>query len=706
MADQPYYNPEEYDADVRDELQSDESLLAVMRQRFSKAEEAEAKSRIEELDDLRFSNGDQWPDEVKNRRRMDGRPCLVINQMPQFIRQVTNEQRQNRPQIRAIPVDDTADVETAKVLQGLIRHIEVDSDADIAYNTAFDHSVRSGKGYFRVITEYVSEKSFEQCIKIRRIRNRFAVYMDPDAQQPDGSDSDWGMIFETISREEFTYQWPDSEVTSMPSWTTQGDGWVDKDTVRIAEYFFCHRVKREVCLLDDGTVEEKRLLPENMRGRKVVDSRQAFFPEIWWVKTNGYEVLDKERFPGRYVPIIPVIGDEVDIDGKVEVSGIVRHGKDAARMYNYFTSSETETIALAPRSPWVGAEGQFEGHEAEWQAANNQNIAFLEYKLTSHTDGTPLPPPQRNNFEPNTQAITQARLLARDDVKATTGIHDASLGARSNETSGRAIVARQREGDVANFHHADNLAKSLRQCGRIIIDIIPEIYTGPRILRILGEDNTPRQVELNNQFTDEDGIDRIFDVGVGRYDVVVDVGPSFATKRQETVSTMIELTKTYPALFQVAGDLLIKNMDWPGAQDIADRLMSLLPPELRPSGDPSNPKEELAQLRAAIPQLQEQLKALNEYAKQCEAEKDDLEQKNGELTVASKSKAAELTLKEEEAAAKDAIEQQKLELEREKLTIERQKLEIEEQRLALEVAEARANMALAARNGSDNGDSE
>lgn len=679
----------EHERNVAQQTTDDEALCKVLRARFQQAESHESRTRDDELEDLKFSAGEQWDPDLEAQRAADNRPCLTINQMPQFIRQVTNEERQNRPSIRIIPVDDVADPETAKIIQGLVRHIELDSDADIAYDTAFEAAVRSGKGYFRIITEFEDERSFHQVIKIRRIRNRFTVYLDPASQMPDGSDADWGIIIQPMSRDVFRDLYPDAKASDMTEYTTTGDGWIMTDEVRLAEYFYRERQRDTIVLLRNRTgtgpdvVQLKSdPVPDDMR---VVAEREVLTPVIHWVKSNGHEVLDRRRFPGRFIPIVPVLGDELDINGEVLYEGLVRHAKDAQRMYNYWASSETETIALAPRSPFIGAEGQFEGHEQEWKAANRLNIAYLEYK--PRTVGQELaPPPQRNAVEPPILAITQARLMSRDDLKATTGIHDASLGARSNETSGRAILARQREGDVANFHYPDNLTRSLRQAGRILVWMIPEVYNAARIVRILGEDDTSQLVTLNAPFQDDEGIDRLYDVRVGRYDVAVSTGPSFATKRQETVATQLELTKVFPALFQVAGDLLVKNMDWPGAQEIAERLVHLLPPELKPVPKDQDPKQLLAQLRAAVPHLEQQLQALNAYAKGCEEREQTLQQEVDQLKTAAASKAAELTVKQEENTAKLVLEEQKLELDARRVQIEQQQLELEEQKLALEVA--------------------
>ncbi len=659
---------------------NDDELLAKARDRFIEAEEAENTQRELALDDLKFRAGQQWPRDMESARQLDRRPCLTINRLPQFLRQVTNDQRQNRPSIRVSPVDDKGDPETAKVLQGLIRHIEVDSHADIAYDTAFEAAATHGRGYFRLITEYLDETSFDLCIKIKRIRNPFTVYMDPTCQEPDYSDAMWGFIIRALSRDEFRRMYPDTDEGTLDIWASVGDTWVTRDTVRLAEYFYLEREKMTLAMLPDRSVVRQRDIPQGMQP---VATRTAYLPVVWWCKINGHAVLEKTRWLGRHIPIIPVLGDELDIDGEVEVSGVVRHAKDPQRMYNYWVSAETETIALAPRAPFIAAEGQLEGYERQWATANVRNHPYLLYKPRS-LGGAPLPPPARNTFEPPVQAITQARLMAADDLKATTGIYDAALGARSNETSGRAIRTRQVESDVANFHYMDNLARALRHCGRMLIDLIPQVYDTQRALRIIGEDGEERQVQVNAPYIDERGQQRLYDLTTGRYDVVVHTGPSFTTKRQETVDAMMQLTQAYPPLFQMAGDLLVKNMDWPGAQEISERLKKAVPPELLQSEDGATPEDQLAQMQQAIPQLQQQIEALNAYAQQCEQQGQQMAQENQQLKQGAEAKQAELTLKQQDLQVKAELEAQKLQLEAQKLQLEAQKLDMDAQRMMLE----------------------
>lgn len=600
---------------------SDEDILKIARDRFQLASEAEAELRRDALDDLKFSAGEQWPDDVKRSRDLDKRPCLTINRLPQFIRQITNDQRQNRPSIKVSPIDDQADVETAKIFQGIIRHIEYSSDADIAYDTAFDSAVRTGFGYFRVVTEYCDPMSFEQEIRIKRVRNRFSVYLDPSYQQPDGSDANWGFIFEDLSRDDFKAQFPSSKMASMDDWQSVGDsraGWATSDTVRIAEYFFKDYKEVTLVMLQDEQgnkqVVDKAELPDDFPKEQILSERKSLVPTIKWLKINGVEVLEKTDWPGRHIPIIPVLGDELDIDGKKVLEGVIRHAKDPQRMYNYWASSETETIALAPRAPWIGVEGQFEGFENQWKTANVRNHAYLEYKAKS-IGLQPVGPPQRNVFEPPVQAISGARMLASEDLKATTGIYDAALGAKSNENSGIAIQRRNVQSQTSNFHFMDNLTKSMRHCGRILVDLIPKIYDTARAIRILGEDGTEEIVRLNQVF-ERKGEMVAYDLSAGKYDVAVSTGPSFETKRQEAVASMADMTKGYPQLMQVAGDLMVKNMDWPGAQEIAERIKKTLPPGIAEDKDkkplPPEVQQQMQQMNQMIEQLTKGLHAAHD----------------------------------------------------------------------------------------------
>lgn len=619
----------QHNSDSKDDS-SDEKLLEIAKKRFALAVEAEHEIRIAALDDLKFSAGEQWPDQVKAERDRDRRPCLVINRLPQFIRQVTNDQRQNRPAIRVSPVDDKADVETAKVFQGLIRHIETASNADTAYDTAFDSTARAGFGFFRIVTEFCDPFSFDQDIRIKRVPDRFSVYLDPSYQEPDGSDANWGFVFENMSREEFEAQYPKAELASMSDWSSTGDSnadWVKKDQVRVAEYFTREWRELTICQVEIGEDEpfviEKSKIPEGVP-YEILNERKTLVPSIKWYKLNGVEILERTDWPGKWIPIIPVLGEELIIDGKRVLSGIVRHAKDPQRMYNYWKSSETETIALAPRAPWVGAEGQFAGHESQWKTANTRNHAFLQYKPIS-IGGQPLGAPQRNVFEPPVQAITQASMFAADDLKATTGIYDAAMGNQSNEKSGVAIQRRAAQSQTSNFHLVDNLSKSIRHGGRIVVDLIPHIYDTARAARIIGEDGSEDIVRLNEIF-EHKGKPTQYQLNVGKYDVTVDTGPSFETKRQEAVAVIGELIRGNPQIMQAAGDLFVGNMDIPAAKEIAARLKKMIPPGI--ADDENGPQPLPPEAQAQMGQMSQMLEMLTE---KLNVAQDKLENKTLEL---------------------------------------------------------------------------
>lgn len=601
---------------------SKEKLLETARERFRLAEEAERRIREVALDDLKFRAGEQWPQQMKMERELDHRPCLVINRIPQFIRQITNDQRQNRPSIKVYPVDDKGDVETAKIYQGLIRHIEYNSGADAAYDTAFEGAAIKGFGYFRIITDYVDPTSFEQEILIKRIRNHFTVYIDPNSKEPDGSDMNWAFIFEDVPKDDYKAEYGESELAGMDDWSSIGDaykGWVTKSTCRIAEYFYKEFQEIDICQIESGASiaksELEQLYPEGIPDGLIIQERRAKVPVIKWCKINGLEILEETEWPGRWIPIIPVYGDELDIDGEVIREGVIRHAKDSQRMYNYWKSTETETIALAPKAPFIVAEGQIpREYEPLWKTANKKSHAFLPYKPTDHK-GQLVPPPQRNSFEPPVAAITNASLHAAEDLKATTGIYDAALGAKSNETSGVAIQRRNQQAQTSNYHLIDNLTRSIRHCGRIIVDLIPKIYDTARAARIIGEEGEQEVIRINEEF-EHRGRKVHYNLGVGKYDVVVETGPSFATKRQEAAVSMEGLAKAYPQIMQVAGDLMVKNMDWPGASEIAERLKKTLPPGIAEDKDkkpiPPEVQAQLSQMDQMIAALTEQLQAATE----------------------------------------------------------------------------------------------
>ena len=615
--------------------EKDKDLLAAARDRMTLAISAWSETREDEIDDLRFYAGSpdnhwQWPADVLATRgsvqgqSINARPTLTINKLPQHVRQVTNDQRQNRPSGKVIPADDKGDVEVAEIFDGIVRHIEYISDADVAYDTACENQVAYGEGYIRILTEYTDPTSFDQDIKIGRVRNSFSVYMDPMIQDPCGSDAQWCFVTEDIPKDEYERQFPNAQPIS--SLQDQGVGdqsvsqWVNDETVRVADYYYIEHTKKTLNLYYgnvsalSGSPEDKQMVA---LGMKPIRSREVDIKQVKYCKINGFEVLERNDWAGSHIPVVRVIGNEFEVDGRLYLSGIVRNAKDAQRMYNYWTSQEAEMLALAPKAPFIGYGGQFEGYENQWKTANTTNWPYLEVNpdVTDGQGGT-LPLPQRSQPPMAQNGLIQAKMGASDDIKGATGQYDSSLGATSNERSGKAILARERQADTGTYHYVDNLARAVRCVTRQLVDLIPKIYDTERIARIIGEDGTsdmarvnPDQPEPVKKIVDERGIviQKVYNLGVGKYDVCVTTGPSYMTKRQESLNAMTELLQGNPELWAVAGDLFIKNMDWPGAQEMAKRFAKTIDPKLLGDEDESPEMQAAKQQMQAMGQEMEQM---------------------------------------------------------------------------------------------------
>ena len=637
----------------------DDSVLSVMRSRMTMAISALSGTRDSELDDLRFYAGSpdnqwQWPNDVLQTRGssqgpvVSARPCLTINKLPQHVKQITNEQRMNRPTIKVLPVDDKSDIEMADVFNGVIRHIEYTSDADVAYDTACENQVTHGEGYLRILTEYCDDTSFDQEIKIGRIRNSFSVYMDPMIQDPAGADARWCFITDDMTKDEYERAYPKASPISTLTARGIGDSsinqWISETTVRVAEYFYIECEKATLNLYPGnqtaltGTPEDSLL--RAMFG-KPLRSRQSDRERVKWCKTNGYEILEESEWAGSFIPVVRVVGNEFEVDGQLYVSGLVRNAKDAQRMYNYWCSQEAEMLALAPKAPFIGYGGQFEGYEQQWKTANTQNWPYLEVNPdVTDGQGAVLPLPQRAQPPMASSGLLQAKAGASEDIKSTTGQYNASLGMTSNERSGKAIIARQRESDVGTYHYADNLARAVRHIGRQLVDLIPKIYDTARVARILGEDGEPSTVKMNpdqeepvKKIMGPGGVvvDKIYNPRVGKYDVRVITGPGYATKRQEALESMAQLLQGNPQLWQVAGDLFVKNMDWPGAQDLAKRLQKMLDPKVM--ADEDNPALVAAnqQMEAMNAEMQQMFKMLQNVQQSMEAKEMHIKQFEAEI---------------------------------------------------------------------------
>lgn len=593
-------------------MTKDEKLISEARKRFDQAAEFERVIRNNAEEDFRFAAGDQWPDQIKQQRQATDRPCLTFNRLPQFIQQVIGDARQNKPGIKVSPVDSGADIEMAEVFEGLIRNIEAQSRAAQAYITALEHAVTGGFGHWRVLTEYSSDDSFDQDIRVRRIRDPFSVFWDVGAKEYDKSDAMWCFVSEWMPKEIFEQKYPKAIPSDWDQPTTTGTNnttsaeWYSDDQVRLVEYWIKKPVDAFLGLLADGrTVDVPNANTQFIQAGEaqipVVKVRKVKSHKVCRYVISGDAVLEEEKeFPCKYIPIVPVSGPEEYVDGQTRPRSLIRYAKDPMRMYNFWQTTIAEKIALAPKSPWLVSLGMVAGLEDVWNKANKENYAYLPFNADPDMGGSF---PKRQDPASINAAEMQQSAQAIDDLKATMGMYDASLGNQGNESSGRAIIARQREGDTASYSWIDNLARSIQHTGRILIDMIPRIYDTARIIRILGDDDTAELVEINTW--DEARQEFVFDLSRGKYDVEITVGPSYATKRMEAADSMLQFIQAVPAAGEVAGDLIAKAMDWPGADDIAERLKKMLPPGIA-DDEEDDPQAQIAQMMQQMQQMEQQ----------------------------------------------------------------------------------------------------
>ncbi len=560
--------------------------------RFDAAHEYDRLNVDDALDDLKFIAGDQWEEADRASREAANIPTITINRLPQFIRQVTGDMRQSRPQIKVSPVDDEGDKKKAHLLNGLIRQIERQSGADMVYTQAFENAVACGIGHFRIAHDYVQDSVADQDIFLRRIPSPIAVVWDPNATEIDRADARFCFVVETLSKDAFRELYPKAREESVPDNTGGSDGlfWNTGDIVRIAEYWYRSPAKKTLARLASGRTVEVTDGTAGSPQDPEVARREVDTFKVYSCIVSGSEILSgPHEFPSSMIPVVPVIGEEIFVGEKRIRSGLVRHAKDSQRMYNYWRSASAMSIAQAPKSPYLVTKKQIDGYESLWRTANTSALSYLPYNVDPQAPSAPqrIPPPAPP------AALWQEAQVTSEEMKATTGIYDAALGAKSNETSGRAILARQREGDTGTFHFHDNLAHALRRAGQIIISMIPRIYDAERVVRLLNEDGSEAWETINRPSFDPLGNPIIEnDVSVGRFDVAVSTGPSYTTQRIEAANAMIEFIRAFPPAAQVVGDKIAEMMDWPGADKIAARLRAITPPEIRAAIEAEEAKED------------------------------------------------------------------------------------------------------------------
>lgn len=647
-----------------------EGFLKEARNRATTATVAWKDNFATAEEDTIFAYGEQWDDQAKRERMQEGRPTLTLNKMGQYIYRVVGDQRQNVQTIKFHATHGNANAKImntagtksysiAQVYEAITRNIELISNAEYHYKTAFQHSAEGGFGWLRVLTDYSSNDGFEQDIKIESVRNRWSVLVDPNSKEPDYSDMNYAFISERISRDEFDLRYPNKRVGELQG--AEADtvvNWSDENTIKVSEYFVRRPIKRDLVRMTNGEVywydEVKDVLDElEEQGVLIERTRNVQTWKVEWYKITAWDILEGPvEWCGTTIPLAPVLGKEIDVKGQRYFRGVINEAKDAQRMLNYWQSAATERVALAPKSPWVADAKSIENHQEIWKTANVKNWSVLPYN-----SGPNVIPPQRAAPPSMPAAELQIAALAEDSIKSSIGIYDAMLGAKSSEQSGRAILARQQQGDTSTYVFMDNDKMARRKIGKILCEIIPYVYDSNRIMRLAFPDGSGDFVEINKTIKDEQtGNDIIVhDLAVGKYDVSIETGPQYSTQRQASQDAIMSLATAIPQVAQVAPDIIAMNIDAPDMSVLAERLKKTVPPEMLSKED----QEELAK-NAPPPQPNPEVEMEQQKQQfEMQIQQMKLEQENIKLQVAqmnAASKGAELQGEKENEQKEEATE--------------------------------------------------
>ena len=614
------------------------------------------------VDDYKFSLGlNQWDEKDRKARARKNRITLTLNQLDPYANNVVNDITQSRLAIQVSPLDSKASVDTAEVLQGIIRNIEKRSRMSRVLSTVTSHAVRAGIGWMRVTTDYANNDNFDQEAKVEVVEDFSTVFIDPVSCGTLGALPEYAFVEHTYSKDRFEDLYPDAQPISFDDAQSGQD-----DSVTVVEYYLrCYKADTlyRIILVEDGSEqilnkEEKKILDDNQIPYEEIEKRRINLPYVKIFILNGEEKpIDESEFPAEYIPIVPVIGKRVIVDGEIEYHSLIRQGRDSQVMFNFYKSTNMELLKLQPRAAWTGYVGSFETKKEQWARANIEDIAVLEHDAVYDLNNQLLPPPMRQQpIQANPTLMAEAE-NARKDIMMAIGMPEAAMGYKSNEISGVALRQRRLEGDNATFHFVDNVAESIAQIGTILVDVIPRITTGSQIVRITGEDGVDQNVPINTPFVREGDqvkaattarYDGIYQLGVGKYDVSVDVGPSYASRNQETADKLIQLINARPDIAPVVGDVLFEVLDL-GTQGkrIAQRLKSQIPPEML-EDDPNAAK--LAAASTAMQQLEAKIgeyemllttKAENEQFNQ-NVKMRELDMQREEIAIKAAKTAAEI----------------------------------------------------------------
>lgn len=641
-----------------------QDILTAAKERYSDAVDAFREQRTRMLDDFKFSNPSdpqQWDPRARQVRESnpDGaRPCLTLDHSNQYIQQVVNDARQNKPGITFLPSSGGARQEVASALDGVMRHIEYQSRAQIAYDTAIDHSARGGLGWIRIVPEVVEHSLNYQEIRIKRIADPLSVIADPDWQEPDGADMRYCFVETSVTPREYERRY--GKKAAATSWA--GDrtgGWFADNSIRICEYFDLVETKANslIIRMPDGT---KRAVTEDqywqvaqeIGTQPMIESQQsATQAKVMWRTMSGVEILEETEFPARMIPMVPVIGHELWIEGKRYLCGMVRRMREAQQAYNYERSAWVEAVALQPKAPFLAAAEAVEGHENEWSRANKSNLAYLPWNAFG-ADGNALPMPKRAEPPTIPAAFAQGASFADMDIQASIGMYRDSIGAPSSQHSGRAIMAKQREGDTANFHILDNQSRSIERVGRIVLDMIPRIYDEPREARILGNDGTSKavKIDVNGSAYAIDGEMTSINPSSGTYDVRVKAGPSYTTLRQEASDGLTQMMQGNPGVAQIVAPIWARMQDWPEADKLSKALLAMAPPPVQQAlGEEQTNPDDPAALKQQLQQLEQQAQQMHQMLEQASQKMQELQAGEKAKHIDHIAKASELEIRQYEA---------------------------------------------------------
>jgi hypothetical protein len=610
-----------------------------LKGRYKAMHDSDQENRRDAMEDMKFCfvPGEQWDTNMKQERGQ--RPCYEFNKVRISVKRVINDMRANRPSGKVRPVEG-GDKKIAELYEGLIRNIANRSEFETVTDYAAEYQVAGGYSAWRIDVDYADDDIFEQDIWIRGIENPYCLWHDPSAKDFMKRDAEDWMLTERITYREFEKRFgKEAEKAEFEGADEFDDDehWNSLDSVRVAEYWYKKPILKEIWQLEDGTVvdsesDEASGIPEEA----IKARREVFADKICRVMASGTRLLtEPEEWAGRKFPFIVVYGEHFIVDGKTQWYGLVRHARDAQQSYNLARTSVIEAVAQQPKGKWWATPEQAAGNEQLWAIAHKKNIPWMPYNPDPQSPG----PPQMMFPATVPPGLAAEQQFASDDLKAVTGIFDASIGARGNETSGRAIYARQQQGEIATFNYQDNMSKAVQYTYEIIMDLIPEIYDTERELRIIGSDGADEYMKVNQVVMDYESEPpravRVNDLSMGKYDVTVTTGPNFATQRQEAAETYTQLIQSMPDIMGVAGDLIFKSMDLPYSDEVAERLRYMLPPQVQQSlmeGEEMPPEVARAvgmaeSIMQQVQEMMQQLQELEAKASEAKAGADTQQQK-------------------------------------------------------------------------------